>query len=148
MLDRIEGVPGCLFAAVPDVVGDADATAEMWTEWSPEVIDRGLPAAWVAQDGATDHDIPEEAAAVFIGGTTNFKLGQGARDIVREASGRGMWVHVGRVNTYRRLRYCQSIGADSVDGSKWPMFKDQCLAGALVFLAGGEQMSLMGDACQ
>lgn len=142
MLDGLQGVPGCLFAAVPDEVGSAEATAELWRRWLPVVRDRGLPPAWVAQDGAGPLDIPAEAEAVFIGGTTEFKLGHDAREIVAAARRRGLWIHVGRVNTMRRLRYCQSIGVDSVDGSKWPRFKDHYLAGALAFLAGGEQMAL------
>lgn len=143
MLAQITGVSGCLFVVVPDVVGDAAATAVMYARYAPEVRAAGLPAAWVAQDGAGVNDIPADAAAVFIGGTDAFKLGPDARDVVKEAKRRGLWVHVGRVNTMRRLRYCQALGADSVDGSKWSRFRDTYLGRGLDFLAGGTQLALL-----
>lgn len=146
MIDGIRGVDGCLFATVPDCVGDAAATAVLWDQWSPLVINAGLPAAWVAQDGSNEEDIPITASAVFIGGSTEFKFSQAAQQISKTAKARGMWVHVGRVNTMRRLRYCQSIGADSVDGTKWNRFKDAYLHQALSFLSGGDQMALGGAA--
>lgn len=142
MLDKIAGVPGCLFAVAPDVVGDAHSTAEMFSRYAPMIRDAALPVAWVAQDGATPADIPTEAAAVFIGGSDSYKLGAEARRVVQDAKRRGIWVHVGRVNTYRRLRYCQSIGADSVDGTKWSRWRDASLPGCLELLSGGEQLAL------
>lgn len=150
MLESLRNVRGCIFATVPDEPGDAERTAALWIQWFRTVKDCGLPPAWVAQDGASPNDIPSEARAVFIGGSTEFKLSDNAKRIVAEAKVRGLWTHVGRVNTVRRLRYCQSIGADSVDGSKWPRWKDHYLAGALDFLAGGDQLGLeVGEAaCQ
>jgi hypothetical protein len=146
MLEKIARVPGCLFAVAPDVVSDSRATADMFDRYAPMILDAALPVAWVAQDGATPADIPIEAAAVFIGGSDSYKLGAQARRVVREAKRRGLWVHVGRVNTYRRLRYCQSIGADSVDGTKWSRFRDTYLPGCLELLSGGEQLALGTEA--
>jgi len=39
-----------------------------------------------------------------------------------------------RVNTVRRLRYAESIGVDSVDGTKWAKWRDTYLDGGLRFL--------------
>jgi len=142
MLDRLDGVAGCLFVTVPDVVGDAEATRDLWTEWLGECTSRGLPPAWVAQDGAGPDDIPEACAAVFVGGSTAYKLGPQSADVIREAKRRGLWVHMGRVNTLRRLRYAASMGCDSVDGTKWSLWRDASLPVALRFLAGGDQMRL------
>lgn len=142
MLNRLRDVPGGLFVTVPDVVGDADATRDLWTEWVGECASRGLPPAWVAQDRATPADIPDDCAAVFIGGSTGYKLGPDAASVVREARRRGLWVHMGRVNTLRRLRYAASIGCDSVDGTKWSLWRDASLPHALTFLAGGDQMRM------
>lgn len=142
MLNAVAGVDGCLFAVAPDVVGDSEATAEMWHQFSGDISDAGLPAAWVAQDGASEKSIPHDAAAVFIGGSDAFKLGDDARAIAFAAKQRGLWVHVGRVNTVRRLRYCQAIGADSVDGSKWNRFRDQELHVALKMVSSGRQLAL------
>ena len=51
MLDTIQGLPGCLFVTVPDVVADAQATAALFDVWAPALERRGLPVALVAQDG-------------------------------------------------------------------------------------------------
>jgi hypothetical protein len=37
---------------------------------------------------------------------------------------RGLWIHMGRVNTKRRLSYAYRIGCDSVDGSQWSRWSD------------------------
>ena len=121
MLDRLKGVPGCLFVTVPDVVGDPVGTARGWLRWSEGVRRRGLPLAFVAQDGCEHGLIPPTYAfdCLFIGGSTEYKLGPVVERLVRAAKDRGKWVHMGRVNTARRLRYAAQIGCDSVDGTKW-----------------------------
>ncbi len=48
---------------------------------------------------------------------TEWKLGDEARELVQSARAAHRWVHVGRVNSYKRLSYCDSIGADSADGT-------------------------------
>lgn len=45
-------IPGCLFVAVPDVVGDAVATCRKFREWQPLLRRFGWPLAFVGQDGA------------------------------------------------------------------------------------------------
>jgi len=106
-----------LFATAPDVVGDAQATLNLSLptfEWIREVA----PAALVAQDGLENLDIPwDDFDVLFVGGTTDWKLGEAAAAIVAEAKHRGMWVHMGRVNSHRRTVYAESIGCDSVDGT-------------------------------
>ena len=128
MLDRIAGVPGCLFVTVPDVVGDAQATAELFDTWAPELERRGLPVALVLQDGVEDlawlDGVWDRLAAVFVGGTDDFKLGPAAAELAREAKRRGLWVHWGRVNTKRRIAHISETGAaDSFDGSSWAIFR-------------------------
>jgi hypothetical protein len=120
MLDRITELPPPLFVVAPDVVGDADATVRLFDEWHPALESRGLPPAFVAQDGLAGDDerVPWDAmACLFIGGSTEFKLGIDAAELVRSAHERGKWVHWGRVNSYIRIAYAGSIGSDSVDGS-------------------------------
>ena len=128
MLDGLALLPTRpLFVTVPDVVGDADATLTLFHQWWCEVSVRGLPVALVAQDGLEPGDprVPWDAIdALFIGGTTEYKLGEGAAELVREAHGRGKHVHWGRVNSLKRFRYVQSIGADSCDGNTHNRFRD------------------------
>jgi hypothetical protein len=108
----------CLFVTMPDVVGDAKATLAKIRQW-PEVIRAlGFRPALVAQDGLESLPVPWQAFDVlFIGGTTAWKLGDHATTLIREAKARGKWVHVGRVNSLRRLRHSQWQGADSADGT-------------------------------
>jgi len=108
----------CLFATAPDVVGDAAATLERSAPFLPQIRGLGYPAALVAQDGLEHLEIPWESFDVlFIGGTTEWKLGKAARRLIREAKTRGKWVHMGRVNSERRYRYAHETGCDSVDGT-------------------------------
>jgi hypothetical protein len=105
-----------LFVTVPDVVGDWAATLRRWDEFPKD--DWPVPLAIVLQDGATVDTVPWDAiGAVFVGGTTEWKLGSEARSIVAEANHRRVWAHMGRVNSLRRLRYATWIGCDSVDGT-------------------------------
>jgi hypothetical protein len=142
MLDRITGLPGCRFVTVPDVVGDAVATAELFEQWAPELERRGLPVALVLQDGLEDlgewlAGVWDRLDAVFVGGSTEWKLGPEARAIVREAKRRGLWVHWGRVNSQKRINYVMGTGAcDSLDGSKWARFRTTYLDAGLSYIRG------------
>jgi hypothetical protein len=108
----------CLFASLPDVVGSHDDTLTRSAKWFSPVTDLGYRPAFVIQDGATIESIPwGELGAVFIGGSTEFKLSNQARDIVQYAKSKSLHVHMGRVNSFRRFRYAQSIGVDTVDGT-------------------------------
>lgn len=109
---------GCLFATLPDVVGDWDATLARSLPWIDTVKALGYPAAIVLQNGCTSETVPwDQIDAVFIGGDDTFKLGPDVRDLVTEAKRRGLHVHMGRVNSEKRLRYAQHIGCDSADGT-------------------------------
>lgn len=107
-----------LFATAPDVVGDWDATLERSLPWSSRLRDAGVPAAIVGQDGASDASVPwDDFDVLFLGGTTEWKLGADAAELVACAKRRGLWVHMGRVNSLKRLRYADAIGCDSADGT-------------------------------
>ena len=123
MLDRIDGLPGCLFVTCPDVVSDHAATVELWHQWSALISAAGQPAAFALQDGATWNDVPP-GVPLFIGGTTDFKLGYDCAALVRCAKAEGRWVHMGRVNSAKRMAYAAQIGCDSIDGTGWVRFKD------------------------
>ncbi len=108
----------CLFATAPDVVGDAEATWAMSEPMLGPIRQLGYRVALVAQDGM-ERMCPrwESYDALFIGGTTRWKLGGAAEMLVAEARARGKWVHMGRVNSRERVLYANSIGCDSVDGT-------------------------------
>lgn len=128
MLDGLAGLAGCLFVVAPDVVGDWHATERLWGRWAPEIKARGLPAACVAQEGLTAGGIPPDADALFIGGREDaYKLGADVRDLVREARAGGLHVHMGRVNSRRRIHYAASIGCLSFDGTSFSRWRTRWL---------------------
>lgn len=111
-------VESCLFATAPDVVADAAATLTLAVPMFAPIRALGYPVAFVAQDGQESLPVPWDGFdALFIGGTTGWKLGPGAAALAREAKERGKWVHMGRVNSLRRMQYAESIGCDSADGT-------------------------------
>lgn len=108
----------CLFAVAPDVVGDAAATLERSRPWLPKIRSLGYRVAFVAQDGQEALPVPwDEFDVLFIGGSTEFKLGPAAQLLTERAKWHGKWVHMGRVNSRKRLRLAESWGVDSCDGT-------------------------------
>ncbi len=143
MLDRIAGVPGCLWVAAPDVVGDAAATLELFDIWQPIIAARGLPTGLVAQNGLENMEVPwDRIDALFIGGSTQWKLGEQARRLCVQAKARGKWVHVGRTNSRRRIRLLAGWGCvDSVDGSGFSRWPDTRIPRGLRWIAEAETMA-------
>ena len=114
----------CKFVAAPDVivigphgpVGDARRTLEVFEHWYPRICD--WPIALVAQDGQEHLPLPWDLiSAVFIGGSTKWKLSHHAAAIIKAAKAMDKWAHVGRVNTPGRFEYFEELGADSIDGT-------------------------------
>lgn len=125
--------------------GDAALTRRRFAEWAPQIAERGLPCALVLQDGQDAAGVDWELVdAVFVGGSTEFKLGEEAARWCRAAKARGKWVHWGRVNSRKRMAHCIGTGAaDSCDGTKWAMFRKTHLDNGLrwcreLTFAGGE----------
>lgn len=111
----------CRFVAVPDVPGSAIRTLECFEAWRYRLS--GWPLALVCQDGQELFPIPwPHITAVFIGGTTEWKMGRHAEHIIKAAHVCGAWCHVGRVNTPGRFEYFDRLGADSIDGSGLGMY--------------------------
>jgi hypothetical protein len=108
----------CRWVAVPDVVGDARRTLEVFRHWRCQPDLTGWPLAFVAQDGQEHLPIPwNQVDAIFIGGSTDWKMGSAAAACVKAAKAIGKWVHVGRINTPARYEYFRDLGADSCDGT-------------------------------
>ena len=119
LTNLLPAAEGCRFVVAPDVVGDAVATLARSMPMLPQIRDLSLPVAFVAQDGLEYlTGIPWALFDVlFIGGTTEWKLGPIVRGLVAEAKEQGKWVHMGRVNSRARLQYALAIGCDSADGT-------------------------------
>lgn len=106
----------CLFVAAPDIVASAQRTLELFAHFKPMLA--GWKIALVCQDGQESLPIPwDEIAAVFIGGSTNWKCSIHVEQIIRTAKLLGKHVHVGRVNDPARYRHFEELGADTCDGT-------------------------------
>jgi len=112
----------CLFATAPDVVGDAVETLLRSLPYLAKVRAMGYPAAFVAQDGSEkdpDNLVPwDDVDVLFLGGTTEWKLDhyKGGR-LAFEALRRGRRVHMGRVNSKKRLDIADLFGCATADGT-------------------------------
>lgn len=108
----------CRFVTAPDVLFDAPATLKRSRPFLGEIRGRGFPVAFVAQDGQEDLPLPwDEFDVLFIGGSTEWKLAYPTSRLVADAHAHGKWVHMGRVNSKKRLLYARRIGCRSVDGT-------------------------------
>lgn len=107
----------CIFVAVPDSVANAIETLHLFRHWAWQIKAMGLPVGFVAQDGQESLPFPPEYDALFIGGTTDWKLSDCAEYCIEVAKSQGKWVHVGRVNSQKRIKHFQLMGVDSVDGT-------------------------------
>lgn len=142
MLGRLRG-SSPLFVTSPDIVGNHHATLEMWEHWSVIIRDHELKPAFVLQNGCTESDWPDDCEALFIGGTTDYKLSSTVRNIVEKANEKGLWVHMGRVNSKKRIQYASDIGCHSVDGSGYARFPKYLIEGAMQCMTAPLQSPLL-----
>jgi hypothetical protein len=127
----------CLFVVAPDMVGSQSLTLDLWERWRKDLS--GWPkVALVLQNGAEHHRLPwHEFDCLFVGGDDQFKGSAVARQHIRAAKMFGKWVHVGRVNTPERYRWCAELEVDSIDGSGISQYSSMRAA-----LTGNGQVSL------
>jgi hypothetical protein len=112
------GANRCLWAVAPDVPFDSVATLAESRPWLAKIRALGIPAAYAAQDGSENGLIPwDEIDVLFLAGSTAWKTGPAAERLAREATARGIPVHMGRVNSLSRLRVAQWFGCATVDGT-------------------------------
>jgi hypothetical protein len=115
---------GADWTVAPDIVCGGMASLEMSIQWLPRVLDACPRALLAVQNGMAPHDVRAylgPRVGVFVGGDSVWKeatIGQWAA-LGREV---GCWVHVGRVNTRRRIDICTAEGATSFDGSSASRF--------------------------
>lgn len=151
----------CRFAVAPDVVADHNATYERSWPMLRRIREAGLPVAMCAQNGATADDMPwDHIDAVFLAGIVEcvpcgwvpavtdlpldvcpeghqlaeWKTGAVAEAVAAEAQRRGVWVHMGRVNTRSRVLRAKAMGCDSADGTYLAFGPDQNLPRLLSWL--------------
>ena len=108
----------CGFAVAPNVPMDMAASLQRSRPMLGRIRALGYPVALAAQNGAENLDLPwDDFNVLFLGGDTRWKLGPHAHALTRTARAHGKHVHMGRVNSLRRLRYADAIGCGSADGT-------------------------------
>ena len=112
------------WTTIPDIVAGGYASLDLSLQWMRRVLDATPRALLAVQDGITPDDVGSflgERIGIFVGGSTAWKeatlpqWGTLGRRL-------GCWVHVGRVNTMRRIRLCTFAGVTSFDGSNASRF--------------------------
>jgi hypothetical protein len=110
---------------LPDIVAGGMASLEFSLRWMERL--KGIPTRLLlaVQNGMEPDDVREllsPAVGLFVGGDTQWKLatvntwGQLARR-------RNCYMHVGRVNSAKRIALCAAAGAHSVDGTSATRFE-------------------------
>ena len=115
------------WTVLPDIVAGGIPSLELSLSWMRAVLDESPTALLAVQDGMEPSDVRGflgQRVGLFVGGSTAWKLrtldawGALGRDV-------GCWVHVGRVNSARRISNCVVAGAHSFDGTSASRFSVQ-----------------------
>jgi len=110
---------GADFVVLPDIVGQGAASLACSLAWVPFLLGHAGQLVLPVQDGLRPDDVRRYLGAsvgVFVGGTTAWKLETlGAWG--KLAAAVGCYLHVGRVNSRRRIARCHAAGAQSFDGT-------------------------------
>jgi hypothetical protein len=107
------------FIVLPDIVAGGMKSLDFSLNWRARLGKPLGPQLLAVQDGMEPDEIAGYCGpklGIFIGGTTEWKearmLDWGV--VARHTSA---YLHVGRVNSVRRIHLCEAAGADSFDGS-------------------------------
>lgn len=109
---------------LPDIVAGGHRSLDYTLLWLNRL--RGIPVRLLiaVQDGMLPEDVRElldPGVGIFVGGTTAWKeRTAGAWGVL--ARRRNCYLHVGRVNSIRRIAICGAAGANSWDGSSASRF--------------------------
>ena len=103
----------------PDIVAGGAASLALTKRWLRQCLDGCQRALVAVQDGMEPGDVEpllEDRVGLFVGGSTPWKLRTIDAWCALGAS-HGAWVHVGRVNSMKRIKLCSTGGATSFDGT-------------------------------
>jgi len=115
---------GADWIALPDIVAGGMRSLAMSLDWMPRVQQINPRVLIPVQDGMTPLDVAPHLGnrvGIFVGGSTEFKIDTMFQwgSLARLSS---CYLHVGRVNTRRRILQCAAAGADSFDGTSASQF--------------------------
>ena len=104
---------------LPDIVAGGLGSLELSLEWLDRLKSRETLLLLAVQDGMRrEHVMPflSKRVGLFVGGTTEWKLNS-LPTWAGLAHQLGIYIHVARVNTARRIRYCSGFQVHSIDGT-------------------------------
>lgn len=135
---------GSDWVVLPDIVAGGKASLDLSLKWLDRL--RGFPERLLiaVQDGIEPDDVREYLSpmvGLFIGGSTPYKL-RTMDAWGRLARRRNCYMHVGRVNTLKRINACAQAGANSFDGTSVIAFPDSIYKLTKGVLIGQTQQSL------
>lgn len=119
------------WVVIPDIVAGGLASLERSREWIPRLRSMGMRRLVLpVQDGMEPRHVADmvgPGVGIFVGGSTEWKIESMP---VWGALGEevGAFVHVGRVNSDRRIALCSEAGAHSFDGTSCTRFAVNCEA--------------------
>ena len=109
------------FIVCPDIVAGGKASLDFSMGWATGEL-LGARLALAVQDGIIpahiDKCMLKHFGYIFVGGTVERKW-RTVEQWVEFAHSNNKKCHVGRVGTLDKLKYCESIGVDSVDSSSF-----------------------------
>lgn len=115
---------GADWIVLPDIVAGGLKSLDYSLTWLEKL--RGLPTRLLiaVQDGMEIDDVRSllsPAVGIFVGGTTEWKVATTVAwgSVARR---RNCYLHVGRVNSDKRIRICAAAGANSIDGTSGSRF--------------------------
>lgn len=110
---------GADWIVLPDIVAGGIASLELSLRWSNRCLSVCPLVLIAVQDGMQETDLEHlvgRSVGIFLGGSTAWKLAtMGAWGSF--CARLGVYYHVARVNTERRMWMAIAAGADSIDGS-------------------------------
>jgi len=117
---------GADWVVLPDIVAGGMASLDLSLKWLHRL--RGMPEQQLiaVQDGMCVDDVRDylgPMVGLFIGGSTPWKLAT-LDAWPALARRKGCYLHVGRVNSLKRIKACAQVGANSFDGTSIIAFPD------------------------
>lgn len=104
----------CRFAVAPDVVGNWSTTLDLFSVWARTIRSFGFPAAVVAHRGCTPEGLPDADCLFVPASNLDDPL---LPLLLQEAKRRKLWLHLGRVNSLKRMKQARLLGFHSADGT-------------------------------